>query len=468
MVLTVVTGSSGSGKTFFLNDATKSHKCTYIRQYHNIRPYVLVKRIPNFDPTRLPFWDIYVNEGTSGKIQVGGTMAGQETSGFSGGQRKLLLFELICQRAKGQSDLLLVLDEPFAGVTVDFVPFIVERLNRLRENHNILLVTNDHVETLKKMADNTITVSAIDRTKVQVNENHSVDREKAILALSVGGTYQYEASKEDLKFFFATEVAANKGLFSVAAFCIFSFGLFTASYWDSLESFGSVIIIAANIIAFFCVNPWLLALVDWRNYMEEEAEALLHSSKNMNKALMTILTLGLIVVVSFAEYGVVNLVVDGFQAFKWWLAMFMDSASLTFPFIFFGIYTELPFHAVEIFAAFPFLFMIFFSTTFSPGAGVKGVKALRYIFPRFYFWCLLPGVQDQMEGCPADERLTLLWLCMTALGSLFLFLAWLGVKNLFRSRAEKKVEKGKKAMMDQEFHDLQIEFYGENGVKNEV
>lgn len=73
--------------------------------------------------------------------------------GLSGGQRKLLLFELIYQRTASQDNLLIVLDEPFAGVTDDFVPFIVERLNQMRIKHNILLVTNDHVETLKKMAD---------------------------------------------------------------------------------------------------------------------------------------------------------------------------------------------------------------------------------------------------------------------------------------------------------------------------
>jgi ABC-type Mn2+/Zn2+ transport system ATPase subunit len=39
-------------------------------------------------------------------------------AGLSGGQRKLLLFELIFQRTALQGNLLIVLDEPFAGVTV--------------------------------------------------------------------------------------------------------------------------------------------------------------------------------------------------------------------------------------------------------------------------------------------------------------------------------------------------------------
>lgn len=60
---------------------------------------------------------------------------------------------------------------------------------------------------------------------------------------------------------------------------------------------------------------------------------------------------------------------------------------------------------MQIFSAFPFLFMIFFSTTFSPGAGLDGVKDLRYLFARFYLWCRVPGVSDRMEGCPAHDRL---------------------------------------------------------------
>ena len=60
--------------------------------------------------------------------------------------------------------------------------------------------------------------------------------------------------------------------------------------------------------------------------------------------------------------------------------------------------------------------MIFFSTTFSPGSGVAGVKELRYLFARFYLWCRLPGVTDKdgvyqpgvkdfMEDCPDDDML---------------------------------------------------------------
>jgi ABC-type nitrate/sulfonate/bicarbonate transport system ATPase subunit len=108
-------GASGSGKTTFLNDVYNSHKCVYIRQFHSIRPYIKVSHIPDFDPTQLPYWDIYVREGKDKSIQVGGTMGGKFYAGLSGGQRKMLLFELIYQRTKDQADLLIVLDEPFCG-----------------------------------------------------------------------------------------------------------------------------------------------------------------------------------------------------------------------------------------------------------------------------------------------------------------------------------------------------------------
>ena len=71
--------------------------------------------------------------------------------------------------------ILIILEEPFAGVTDDFVSFIVGHLNKMRKKHNLLLVTNDHVDTLKKMADNTVTVSVIDRSKVKINGKMGVD-----------------------------------------------------------------------------------------------------------------------------------------------------------------------------------------------------------------------------------------------------------------------------------------------------
>ena len=456
-----------TGKTTFLNDVHKSHKCTYIRQYHNIRPYVKVRQIPHFDPKGLPYWDIYEREGTADSIMAGGTMAGEFTAGLSGGQRKLLLFELIYQRTMHQSDLLLVLDEPFAGVTDDFVPFIVGRLNQLRQNHNILLVTNDHVETLKKMADNTITVSAIDRSTVQVNGSTKVDREKAIMALSIGDEFHYKATWDDLRFFINVEISTNAALMGVVAFTIVAFALYLATFWDSDPESGALVIVAGSIISFFALNPYLLSLVDWRNFMSEEAEALLHASKSMNKALKSILTLVLILVMSIIEWGIINGVIDGFENVKFWLAILCDSASLTFPFIFFGLYTKLPFQVVDIFASMPFLMMIFFSTTFSPGSGVAGLKELRYLFSRFYFWCMIPGVQDDMENCPPAD-LNLVYMVLSALIGVVLFLIYQAFRHMNRSKKSLRIKSKKQQMKeDQVFRDLLIELYGEEILKKD-
>lgn len=462
---TVVVGSSGSGKTTFLNDVHKSHKCIYIRQYHSIRPYVTVSKIPNFDPTGLPYWEIYQNEKKDKSIQVGGTMAGEFTAGLSGGQRKLLLFELIFQRIMSQNDLLVCLDEPFAGVTDDFVPFIVKRLQELSQKHNILLVTNDHVETLKDMADNTITVSAIDRSTVQVNNLERVPREKAILALSYGNAYVHKASTADLKFFLDVEIVNNASLMGIGIFTAFCFALLIATFWDSSRDSAPLVLIAASIIAFFSLNPYLLALVDWRNFVSEEAEALVHASKSLNKALKSIVVIVLVFIMSLIEFGTVNLVVDGLASSSFWIAMLFDQASLTISFVIFGLYSNLPFQLVEMLASMPFLLMLFFSTTFSPGSGAPGFKELRYLFSRFYFWCMLPQVQDDMENCPSDQSANMLYLVLTGLLPLIVFLVYMGCRRLMAQKKTKRANMEKDALKDNEFLELQVELYGERALE---
>jgi hypothetical protein len=464
MTLSVVVGSSGSGKTTFLNDVHKTHHCTYIRQYHLIRPYISVSKIPNFDPTALPFWDIYESEGTADGIKVGGTMAGEFTAGLSGGQRKLMLFELIRQRIKNQSDLLIVLDEPFAGVTDDFVPFIVDRLNEMRKTHNILLVTNDHVATLTEMSDNTITVSAIDRSKVKVNSREQVDRELAILALAVGDPYAQEVSNADLKFFLDTEVYSNQALVGIAGFTIFAYTLFLLTFWDSNEKSAASVVIAGSIVAYFCINPYLLALVDWRNAMSEEAEALLHSSKGMNKILKTLLTLTLILVISLIEWGCINACSPGFEDFDYWIGFLFDSASNTLFLICLGVFTKMPFQAVQILGSLPFLLMIFLSTTFSPGAGVPVIKELRYLFSRFYLWCTIPGVMDDMEGCPPED-LNLLYLILSSFVGVFFFIVAQGLQAGQKgAEKHKDADKRKQIMESEEAKLLQAELYGEKAL----
>jgi ABC-type lipoprotein export system ATPase subunit len=457
-------GASGSGKTTFLNDVHQSHKCTYIRQYHSLRPYIIVKMIPNFDQTALPFWDTYVREETADSIQIGGTMAGEFTAGLSGGQRKLLLFELIYQRTLNQKDLLIVLDEPFAGVTDDFVPFIVERLNQMREQHNILLVTNDHIKTLKEISDNIITVSAIDRSKVKINNRQAVDRDVALHAMSLGESYNFSsATNSDWEFFWNVEVSFNKSLIVICMSTIIFFALFIATYWNSSKGNEALVLIAGGILAYFTMQPYLLTLVAWRNTMAEEAEALMHSSKRNNKLWKTLLTIFCAIIIDFIYFGCVNLVIDTLSDWRFLIAIIFDGASLTFPFLFIGIYSKLSFEAVENVGSLPFLMMIFFSTTFSPGSGIPGLKVLRYLFPRFYFWCMVPVVQDEMEGCPADEGLNLLYLVLSSMIGVGIFGMILTV-GAFRKRfqTEQRLAARKLLIANSTFQELQKELYGKH------
>jgi hypothetical protein len=213
-------------------------------------------------------------------------------------------------------------------------------------------------------------------------------------------------------------------------------------------------------VAFFSLNPYLLTLADWRNFMGEEAEALLHSSKTTNKALKGILTMTLFLIVSLIEWGCVNGVVDGFEDGKFLVGMLMDALSLISPFLFFGLYTKLPFEAVQIFSLMPFLFMIFFSTTFSPGSGVAGLKELRYLFVRFYFYCSIPSVQDMMEGCP-DSDMNTLYMVLSGFFFTVMFLTFKITKSLLKSIKMKKAISEKNKLKDDEFRDLQVELYGE-------
>ncbi|KAL3788637.1 hypothetical protein ACHAWO_011853 [Cyclotella atomus] len=464
MTLTVCVGASGSGKTTFLNDVHKSHKCTYIRQYHNLRPYIKVSKIPDFDPTALPYWQIYVNENKASSVIVGGTIAGQFMPGLSGGQRKLLLFELIFQRTASQENLLIVLDEPFAGVTDDFVPFIVGRLNEMRKKHNILLVTNDHVDTLKQMADNTVTVSAIDRSKVRINDMEGVDRELALLAMVIGDDYKQQRSDGDLQFFVDVEFSKNGGIPFIAGFGVFAWSLFLLMFWNSQPGSEALVLVAAGIISFFIANPYFLQLCDWRIFMIEEAEALLHSSKEMNRFLKMCLAIALLIIITTFQFICQNFVIDTLNSTYFYFAILFDNISLMVAILCLGLYTDLPDQAVQIIGSMPFLFMIFFSTTFSPGAGVKGVKNLRYLFSRYYLWCEVPGVNQTMEGCPEENNLV--YLIMAALLVPIIFVAYMVVRRTFRKlHHEKAAISRRESMKSMAFAQLQVELFGEKALK---
>jgi energy-coupling factor transporter ATP-binding protein EcfA2 len=197
--------------------------------------------------------------------------------------------------------LLLVFDEPFAGVTDDFVPYVVERLNELRKRHNVLIVSNDHVGTLKEMADNTIVVSAMDRSAVQVNTLHRVDRSKAIRALSVGKDYVGSSSLADLGYFFEVEVVTSRALLIAGMCAIAGYALFLPTFWNSHVDSGALMIYATAEIFMLSVSSFLFTLVGWRDCVKEEAEALLHSSVAVSIALKFAVSMVLIACVSLLQ-----------------------------------------------------------------------------------------------------------------------------------------------------------------------
>ena len=100
-----------------------------------------------------------------------------------------------------------------------------------------------------------------------------------------------------------------------------------------------------------------------------------------------------------------------------------DNLSTMLPFVYMGLYTAAPAQEVEVVGSLPYLLMLFLSTAFSPGAGIPGLKGLRYAFPKFYLFCYVPGVEDQMEGCPDTQAATLTYLALSSLTFSVLFMA---------------------------------------------
>ena len=121
---------------------------------------------------------------------------------------------------------------------------------------------------------------------------------------------------------------------------------------------------------------------------------------------------------------------DTLEGSSFFLLMLSDQASVTLPLVALSLFTNMPLTSVQIFGSLPFLFMIFFSTSFSPGAGVGGVKALRFVFARFYLWCKIPYVRDEMDACPADDMLPVFGV-IAGLGFTVAIFAGIGVQLYF-------------------------------------
>jgi len=238
--------------------------------------------------------------------------------------------------------------------------------------------------------------------------------------------------------------------------------LFLLSYWDSKPGSEALVLVSLQIIAFFAINPFLISLADWRNTMIAEADALMHCSVQTNLALKSGVTLLLLIVINILSFGCLVGCLDTavINNAGMWVSMLFDSASLTLPFICFGLYSRLPLQVVQILASLPFLFMLFFSTTFSPGAGVEGVKALRYLFARFYLWCRIPGVKENMEGCPDDDMLVGYTILTGCLG-LILFLIFQAIRMQVERRKKALTIKSRlnEVVTKPEFGEIQKQLY---------
>merc|ERR1711865_832745 len=211
----------------------------------------------------------------------------------------------------------------------------------------------------------------------------------------------------------------------------------------------ALVLVGLQIVAFFAINPFLISLADWRNTMGEEADALMHASVQTMMHLKSVVTLILLIVINVVTFGcLIACMTEDNETVNnagMWVSMLFDSASLTLPFICFGLYSRLPLQIVQILASLPFLFMIFFSTTFSPGSGVAGVKELRYLFARFYLWCRIgredtvtgvrTGVRESMDGCPDDDMLVLCTIASGCLG-MVLFVVFQLVRVFVVKRAD--------------------------------
>jgi hypothetical protein len=78
---------------------------------------------------------------------------------------------------------------------------------------------------------------------------------------------------------------------------------------------------------------------------------------------------------------------------------------------------------------------------------------------------MVDSVKDLMEGCP-PENVNLLYLILSGLLGLFLFVFVMGIIRIQKGRKKEEFEKSKRAsMLDSEFQNLQIELYGEKALR---
>merc|ERR1711871_1478003 len=118
----LVTGPSGCGKTTYVESIRPS---IYMTQYHALRPSGYVQTFFSFETLNLPF-TVPPERRFGGEV-----MPGSFIKGLSGGQRKICVCAHVHQVVLScKKPVLVVLDEPFAGVTSNYIPHQLDMIRQ--------------------------------------------------------------------------------------------------------------------------------------------------------------------------------------------------------------------------------------------------------------------------------------------------------------------------------------------------
>jgi energy-coupling factor transporter ATP-binding protein EcfA2 len=393
----MIVGASGSGKTTLLEEAYKISGCIYIRQYHQLRPHLKINDVRNFDPSGLPYT-------ASDTTRVGGTYNGTHIPGLSGGQRKMFIFELIKQRTVDEKDLLIVLDEPFAGVTDQFEGWIIEQLRILQSRHRILVVTNDHIDAIRNISDNVVTVSGKDRSQVLINGT-AVTRQTALTSLTAGDSKPRNTSFElaEVMCFCKTELLESTFLIQTAVVSVFLRLLYVSAMWNPPTFSEPLLVIMGLIVEILALRPFVESLAAWRECVTEEADALVHSSVQLQKALMCVLVCVLRLCGTMMTYVQLQILSDGLSGRGIMFGIICESIYSDAVIIMVSLYSNVAQQKIAFIASIPAGFNLLLSTSTNPGGGTMVLKPLRYATVRFYLFCFIGDpATNRMEACPRD------------------------------------------------------------------
>ena len=68
----------------------------------------------------------------------------------------------------------------------------------------------------------------------------------------------------------------------------------------------------------------------------------------------------MILIGTLTQWAVLNVVSDSFAGADLWVSMLLDTLSIVVPFVFFGLYTNLPLLEVDMVASIPFVLMVLY------------------------------------------------------------------------------------------------------------